>query len=254
MSSDDPAHYDTIGRGYAARRVADPRIAAVVADALGDSGRILDVGAGAGSYEPAGREVTALDPSPVMLGQRPAANGPAVLGRAEYLPFGDGTFDAAMVVLSAHHWNDRRAGYAELRRVAARRVVVLTYEPNVHHRMWVVADYVPEIAALDDRRPGFGVAEVADGIGATRVVPVPIPWDCTDGFLMAFWRRPEAYLDPDVRAAASGFATLDQHVVTRAMERLRADLESGAWDARYGELRSRPTFDAGLRLVVADAG
>lgn len=243
--------YDSIGRGYAARRVADARIRAALVAALGDARRVLDVGAGAGSYEPVDRAVVALDASTTMLGQRRAGAAPAVAGTAEALPFADGAFDAVMAVLTVHHWEDRRAGYAELRRMAGRRVV-LTYEPAVHNRLWVVADYVPEIAALDARRPGFCVDEVAAGIGADRVVEVPVPWDCTDGFIMAFWRRPEAYLDPAMRAATSGFSSIDQRAVDAAMARLRADLDSGAWDARYGALRERDELDAGLRLVVAD--
>jgi len=248
-----PADYDVIGRGYAVRRVADPRIGALVAEALGDAERVLNVGAGAGSYEPTDRIVTALDPSPVMLAQRGRGHGPATVGRAEELPFAAGSFDAVMSVLSAHHWTDRRAGYREMRRVAPRRVM-LTYEPAVHNQMWLVSDYVPEIAALDTVRPGWGVAEVADGLGANRVATVPVPADCSDGFIMAYWRRPEAFLEPEVRAATSGFATIDQGAVERAMRRLRADLESGVWDERYGHLRSLPVLDVGLRLVVADEG
>lgn len=243
--------YDTIGPGYAKRRVADPRIRAAVLEALGDARRVLDVGAGAGSYEPQDRQVVALDASATMLAQRPAGSAPAVAGDAERLPFAGGAFDAAMAVLTVHHWSDRRAGYAELRRVAPRRVV-LTYEPSVHNRLWVVVDYVPEIAALDERRPGFCVDEVAEGIGADRVIAVPVPWDCTDGFIMAFWRRPEAYLDPLARAATSGFPSVDQRAVGRAMARLREDLASGAWDERYGALRALAELDAGLRLVIAD--
>lgn len=251
MSAGSPATYDTIGRGYARRRVADPRIAATVAEALGDARRVLNVGAGAGSYEPASGVVVGLDPSLVMLGQREVSRGPSVVGTAERLPFASGSFDAVLTVLSVHHWSDRRAGYAEMRRVAPRRVV-LTYEPAVHGQFWLTADYVPEIAALDDLRPGFGVAEVAEGIGANRVMVVPIPWDCTDGFLMANWRRPEAYLDPGVRAATSGFSLLDQDTVARAMHRLRDDLESGAWEERYGALGALEELDVGLRLVMAD--
>jgi SAM-dependent methyltransferase len=245
------ADYDTIGRGYASRRVADPRISDVVSAALGDARRILDVGAGAGSYEPADRRLVALDASPTMLAQRRVDAAPAVVGMAERLPFADRAFDAVMAVLTVHHWTDRQAGYGELRRVAPRRVV-LTYEPAIHNAMWVVADYVPEIATLDEQRPGFCVDEVAEGIRATRVETVPVPGDCTDGFIMAFWRRPEAFLDPTVRAATSGFPAVDQRVVARAMARLRADLESGVWEERYGALRATDEFDAGLRLVVAD--
>lgn len=251
MTTTRRAVYDTIGRGYSIRRVADPRIRAAVLAELGDAHRILDVGAGAGSYEPDDREVVAVDLSAVMLAQRTGGAGRAVVGDAARLPFADRSFDAVMGELTVHHWVDRRAGYGELRRLAPRRVV-LTYEPAVHNQMWLVADYVPEIAALDEARPGFCADEVAAGIGATRVTTVPVPADCTDGFIMAFWRRPEAFLDPTTRQATSGLSLVDRRVVGRAMARLRADLDSGAWEERYGALRSLDSFDAGLRLVVAD--
>lgn len=242
------AAYDDMGRGYAQLRRSDPRIRRPVAEALGDALRVLDVGAGTGSYEPTDRQVVAIDPSATMVAQRVDAH-PAVLGEAEHLPFGARSFDAAMAVLTVHHWHDRAAGYRELNRVAARRVV-LTYEPAVHNTMWIVDSYVPEIAALDDRRPGFCVEEVADGIGAESIVPVEVPWDCQDGFLMAYWRRPEAFLDPQVRACTSGFASLAPELVERAVRRLHDDLRSGLWDDRFGHLRQRDSLDCGLRLVI----
>lgn len=213
---------------------------------------MLNVGAGTGSYEPSGPAVVAVDPSAPMLSRRPSGAGPAVRAVAESLPFPDRSFDAVMAILTVHHWDDRGAGYAELRRVAPRRVVV-TYEPAVHNRLWMVADYVPEVARLDDLRPDFCAAEVARGIGASEVRSVPVPWDCTDGFLMAYWRRPEALLDPAVRRATSGLSLADPAAVTEAMERLRADLGSGRWDRRYGHLRRLETLDVGLRLVIASA-
>ncbi len=212
---------------------------------------MLNVGAGAGSYEPDDRAVTAIDPAVTMIDQRPNDAGPALLGTAEALPFNHGSFDAVMAVLTVHHWTDRQAGYAELCRVAPHRVV-LTYEPAIHNQLWIVSDYVPAIAQLDEGRPGFCVAEVAKGIGATDVVNVPVPRDCTDGFIMAYWGRPEAYLDPQVRRATSGFSVVGQESVRRGLQRLRADLVSGAWDERYGHLRQMDEFDAGLRLVITD--
>jgi SAM-dependent methyltransferase len=247
------AVYDDIGRGYAGRRRPDPRIARLVAEALGDARLVLNVGAGAGSYEPHGSEVVALDLSATMLAQRPSGAGPSVLGTALRLPFPDDSFDAVMAVLTVHHWDDRLAGYAELRRVA-RRQVVLTYEPAVHNRMWLVAEYLPEIAALDEHRPGFCTAEVAEGLGGGHITTVAVPHGCTDGFIMAFWGRPEAFLDPATRRATSGFSMLEPEVVERSMTRLAADLASGAWDRRHGHLRHQAEYDAGLRLVVADRG
>src|SRR5579884_951898 len=243
------ATYDRIGRAYSRRRRPDPRLALPIAEALGDACTIVDVGAGAGSYEPAGRAVVGVDISMTMLRQRPSSVGPAVLGRSEALPFSDASFDAAMAVLTVHHWGDRASGYREMRRVARRQVVV-TYEPSVHNDQWIVTDYVPEIAALDAGRPGLGVAEVDDALAPAVVHVLPIPADCVDGFIMAYWRRPEAFLDPEVRACTSGFAMLDPGVVDRAMARLAADLGSGAWEDRHGALRAVDSYDCGLRLVV----
>lgn len=230
-----------IGQGYATRRRADRRWAAVVDAALGDAATVVDVGAGAGSYEPPGRQVVAVEPSVVMIGQRPGDAAPVVQGVAEALPFPAGSFDAALAVLTVHHWRDRAAGYAELRRVA-RRCVVLTYEPALHREFWLVRDYLPDLPL-----PDFTVAETAAALDAVRVEPLPVPWDCTDAVLPAHWRRPEAYLDPAVRAANSGMAGLD---VADAMHRLAADLASGEWHRRHADLRALDEYDAGFRLVV----
>jgi SAM-dependent methyltransferase len=250
--SAESSTYDAIGVGYADKRHPDPRIASRIVEALGAAKNVLNVGAGTGSYEPLDRIVVAVDPSMEMMGQRSPDVGPPVRAVAERLPFRNDAFDAVMAMLTVHHWVDRRTGYAELCRVAPLRVV-LTYEPEVHNRQWIVEDYVPEIAQLDHRRPGFSAAEVADGIGATEVVTVPVPWDCTDGFVMAYWRRPEAFLDPRVRQATSGFSLIDQAAVKRGLCRLEADLASGAWAARYGHLRDLDELDTGLRLVVGRA-
>jgi SAM-dependent methyltransferase len=245
-----PRTYDVIGRGYATKRLPDPRIQAAINEALGDAKTVLNVGAGTGSYEPIDRAVVAIDPSVEMLAQRPRNQRRAARAVAENLPFRRNAFGAAMAVLTVHHWGDRQAGYAELRRVARRRVV-LTYEPAIHNDLWIVRDYVPEIGELDRSRPGFSVAEVAEGIGASEIVTVPIPWDCTDGFITAYWRRPEAFLDPRVRQSTSGFSLVDQDAVTRGVHRLQADLASGAWEERYGDLAQIDELDTGIRLVVA---
>lgn len=241
--------YDAIGRGYARYRRADPRIAAAVADGLGDARTVVDVGAGTGSYEPGDRPVVAVEPSQVMIAQRPSGPGavPVVQAVAEQLPFPDDSFDAALVVLSVHHWADREQGYAELQRVARRRVV-LTFDPRVHDQFWLIAEYLPEAATT----PSFEVAETAEGIGARRVIEVPLPHDCVDAVLPAHWRRPQAYLDPDVRAAASGLARLDPALVEERMQRLAADLASGAWHRRHADLLEADTYDAGFRLLTTD--
>ena len=239
------ALYDTIGTGYASTRRPDPSIAARIHRALGDARRVVNVGAGAGSYEPTDRQVVAVEPSTVMLGQRPPGAAPVVQAVAEALPFPDATFDAAMALLTMHHWTDQPGGIKELRRVAS-RTVMLTFDTDVVP--WIVADYLPEIVGQDKFRfPPIDA--VADWLDADIQV-VPVPHDCTDGFTAAYWARPEVYLDPAARNGTSAMRTLDQALVEARMERLRADLESGAWDAKWGHLRDLPELDLGYRLLV----
>jgi SAM-dependent methyltransferase len=243
--------YDHIGRGYADYRRADPRIAAAVHGALGDARTVVNVGAGTGSYEPTDRPVIPVEPSTAMALQRPPALPPAVLGVAESLPLADGTVDAAMAILTVHHWADARRGLAELVRVARRRVVLLTIDVEAEADMWLIRDYVPEL--LDQDRRDFPTMEqLTEALGPTRVVRVPVPRDCTDGFLLAFWSRPEAVLDPAARAATSGFARMDDALEAAAVARLERDLASGAWDRAYGHLRTQPVLDVGLRLTVTE--
>jgi SAM-dependent methyltransferase len=215
---------------------------------LGEARTVLDVGAGTGSYEPRDRQVIAVEPSPVMAAQRRAGAAPVVHAVAEHLPFPDASFDAAMAVLTVHHWNDAAAGLREMSRVA-RRVAVLTFDSVVHEGFWLFTDYVPEVCALRLSRP-LQPDEVADVLGAQRIEEVPVPADCVDGFNWAFWSRPEAYLDPEVRACMSGLATLPAELVAERMERLRRDLADGTWQARHGALRQLDTIDGGFRLVV----
>lgn len=243
------AEYDRIGRSYAGRRQPDPRIAAQILEALGGAERVLNVGAGAGSYEPADRSVVALEPSVTMRAQRPGGAAPCVAGVAGALPFADGAFDAAMTVLSLHHWPDQRAGLAELQRVS-RRQVILTFDPAFHDRLWVVRDYLPEAADLPGSRP-LGVDAIADQLGGGEVQVVPVPADCLDGFFWAYWRRPEAYLDPSVQASISGIAQLPADVVARGTAALATDLATGRWHERNAHLLERSEIDGGYRLVVA---
>jgi SAM-dependent methyltransferase len=243
--------YDTIGRGYATRRRADPRIAARIMEALGDAERVVNVGAGAGSYEPTDRFVIAVEPSEVMIRQRAAHAAPVLRGVAERLPLADGGFDAALAVLTVHHWTDVAAGLAELCRVAPRRVVLGFDEPQ-SMSFWFAADYFPEIAALESERAPQ-LEEIVDGLGATRVEVVPVPHDCIDGFAGAYWRRPEAYLDPGVRAGISSLAVVPGDVLAPGLERLRADLATGAWHDRHADLLELDEIDLGYRLVVSDA-
>jgi SAM-dependent methyltransferase len=243
--------YDRIGTTYASTRSPDPRIAARIDTALGDAASVVNVGAGTGSYED-GRTRWAVEPSAVMISQRPAGAAPVVQADAEALPLPDDCVDAATAFLTIHHWTDVAAGVAELRRVARRRVVVWTFDPDVTAGFWLIRDYVPAAAALDSE-----TAVPVDRLvgllgGATSVEALPVPWDCVDGFAGAFWRRPERYLDPRVRAGISVLAELAPAEVEAGMARLAADVESGAWADRYSGLLEIDELDVGMRLVVTD--
>lgn len=224
--------YDRIGLGYARLGRTDPRIAKRIWAALGDARTVVTVGAGTGCYEPFDREVTAVEPSAVMRAQRPKGSARCIDANAESLPFPDKAFDGAMAVLSDHHWRDPIAGLRELRRVS-RRVVVFQFDNELFPRFWLVRDYLPEFAAEAAERPTL--SERATAIGA-RIEPVPIPWDCVDGFFHAYWRRPHKYLDPSVRRATSVWVRLGPNVEARAVSELEADLESGRWQRRNAEL------------------
>ena len=245
--SPTPHLYDRIGRNYRAHRRPDPRIAAAIGGALGPARSVLNVGAGAGSYEPTDRRVLAVEPSPEMIHQRPPRAAPVVQASATSLPFADGSFDATLAVLTVHHWPDRARGLAELRRVARERAVILTWEPDAAP-FWLVDEYFPELVAVD--RPIFDSIEALRRmLGPIEIRPVPIPHDCVDGFLGAYWRRPEAYLDPAVRGAMSTFTKIGD--VSPGVARLRRDLEDGTWRRRHGALLARESLDLGYRLVIA---
>ena len=240
------ALYDAIGLDYAALRRPDPRIAARIDAALGNAVSVVNVGAGTGSYEPDGREVVAVEPSTAMIAQRPPGAAPCVQADAEALPFGDASFDAALAVLTVHHWGDRAKGMAEMRRIARDRVVILTFDPAARS-MWLI-DYLPALADLDARcMPPLDAYEA--WLGPVEIAPVPVPHDCLDGFLYAYWRRPRAYLDPRVRGAMSSFHAIGD--ATEGLARLRDDLADGAWERRYGHLAEREALDVGYRLVTA---
>jgi SAM-dependent methyltransferase len=242
--------YDTIGATYTSTRRPDPRVAARIAAALGDARTVVNVGAGSGSYEPP-QTVLAVEPSPVMIAQRPPGSAPAVRARAEALPLADGAADAVMALLTLHHWSDVVAGIAELRRVARRRIVVLTWDQRVTREFWLLREYTPQAAALDDTR-AMAVDELARRLGGARIETVPVPHDCTDGFGVAYWRRPEAYLDPVVRAGISMLAQVGEAPLRPGLKRLESDLASGAWHERHRELLGRDEYDGGYRLLIAD--
>ncbi|MFF3737214.1 MerR family transcriptional regulator [Streptomyces sp. NPDC002566] len=242
--------YEAIGSAYPATRRTEPRIAARIWDALGDARTVLNVGAGTGSYEPPDREVTAVEPSAVMRAQRPAGAAPCVAASAERLPFADQSFDAAMAVSTVHHWPDPVAGLREMRRVA-RRVVVFTYDASTTgwlQRFWLTRDYLPEFADLLTGWPSL--ADMTSAIGG-HAEPVLIPWDCADGFFEAHWRRPEAYLDEQVRRAVSVWTRVGPQAEQRAVDSLRDDLSSGRWAERNRDLVALDAAELGLRLLVA---
>lgn len=238
--------YDRIGRGYANIRTPDERIAQAIWRALGDSGSVVNVGAGAGSYEPRDRHVVAVEPSVTMIAQRPAGSAPVVQASAVSLPFMNDSFDASLAILTVHHWPGRMRGLLELRRVSRHRVVVLTWDP-ASPRFWLT-DYFPEILDID--RPLFpAISDFERALGPATVEAIPIRHDCSDGFLGAYWRRPDAYLDERVRGAISTFSKLSD--LGPSLDRLRSDLESGDWQHNYGALLEKTELDLGYRLITA---
>ncbi len=246
-----PNRYDSLGTTYGRSRHEDPRLARQIHATLRGARSVVNVGAGTGSYEPADRRVVAVEPSSVMIAGRPEHAAPAVVATAEALPFADRSFDAGMALWTIHHWTDPRQGLRELRRVA-RRVVVIAPAPELND-LWLMSEYFPAITATSGR-PEIQPEAIATTLGgATRISRLLIPRDCTDGFPEAFWARPEAFLDPAIRANMSPFRLLDAEYVETGLERLRHDLQTGTWDRRHGHLRRRPHFDAGLRIVVSDA-
>jgi SAM-dependent methyltransferase len=237
--------YDTIGVNYSDLRKPDSRIEMVIGRALESAKTVLNVGAGAGSYEPADRQVTAIEPSVEMIRQRGASAAPVIQGYAEDLPFDDNSFDASMAILTVHHWADKEKGLKEMRRVTRGQIVVLTYDPS--YRGFWLADYIPELVALDEAQMPR-MTDYEAWLGSVEISAVPIPHDCIDGFMCAYWRRPAAYLDPRIRAAMSSFWAVGD--VSEALRRLESDLQSGAWAQRYSELLNLDECDCGYRLVT----
>jgi len=246
------AKYDTIGLGYESHRQPDAAIGRAVLGALGDAQSVLNVGAGTGSYEPVGRSVVAVEPSSVMHAQRAADAAPGVRAFAEHLPFAADTFDAAMAILTIHHWTDWRQGVAEMRRISRNRAVVLTHDPvsDGFSDYWLLRDYLPELLEVGGRgMPPLD--ELCAELGGEAAV-LPIAADCADGFLGAYWKRPEQYLDPAARTAISAFHSLPKDILDRGLAKLAEDLKSGVWADRNAELDSLQSLDLGYRLVVAE--
>jgi SAM-dependent methyltransferase len=243
--------YNRLGLNYSDFRRPDPRIEATIWAGLGDARSVVNVGAGTGSYEPRDREVIAVEPSPVMIAQRPRDAAPALEGIAESLPLDDKSVDAAMGVLTIHHWMDLEAGLTEMRRVSQRRIVLLTLDADAASKTWLIADYFPEAGSMDrDVMPSR--ARIQASLPGAAIEPVPVPRGCLDGFTIALWDRPEWLLDPEVRRASSIWHRMPADAAERGLERLRADLESGHWDEKYSRLHTLPELDIGLRLVSVE--
>lgn len=242
--------YDRIGGSYAWCRRSDPRIAAALTAALGGADRVLNVGAGTGSYEPGDRPVVAVDPSPVMLAQRPADSAPCVRAAAEALPFGDGTFSGAMAVLTIHHWRDTPRGLAEMRRVTRGPLVFFGGHNRTPDTSWWLDDYFPSAHRLVRGR-SYPAEWIAGVLGPVQTVPVPIPADCADGFEAAYWQRPQAILDPAIWRATSALSLIPAADRAAGMRRLSADLASGRWHHRYGHLLALDELDLGYCIVIA---
>lgn len=240
------AKYDIIGLNYAELRKPDPRIAAAIHEALGQATTVLNVGAGTGSYEPVDRQVTAVEPSLEMIRKRSSSAAKVIQTTADDLPFDDDAFDAAMAILTVHHWPDKEAGLHEMRRVTRGRIVLLTFDPS--HRPWLT-EYLPELVRLDEKQLP-AMSDYERWLGPVQITPVRIPHDCSDGFLYAYWRRPTAYLDPKIRSGSSSFWALD--TLEPGLSMLKQDIETGEWQRRYAELLTLDAYDAGYRLVAAD--
>jgi SAM-dependent methyltransferase len=252
MKIENPAfNYDQLGQKYSGYRQTDPRIADFVNKALGDAKTILNVGAGAGSYEPADKYVIAVEPSVVMRSQRIKNNKvPAINAKADNLPFDDNSFDASMATVTVHHWPDIDQGLKELRRVTKNQVIIMTFDPEQLDNFWN-ADYFPELIEVEKARyPTIDFVKKSLG-GNCEVIPIPIPFDCSDGFQEAFYGRPEAFLEKEVRLAQSAWGFLKDGLEEQLVKRLSTDLESGAWDKKYGHYRTEPAFTCALRLIIS---
>lgn len=242
--------YERIGAGYSIGRNPDPRWQLVIDSVIGEAKRVINIGAGTGSYEPSNRAVVAVEPSQLMVSQRPQSGAAVVMALAENVPVASDWADLSMTLLSLHHWTNWRAGISEMRRLASRRMV-LTYDPELHSSFWLARDYIPEIAVFERARVPR-VDDIVSALGGDiEIIKLEVPWDCVDGVFPAHWRRPAAYLDPQVRACCSGLAQMDQRVVESGIKRLAADIDSGLWQRKNSEILSAENYDAGFRIIVS---
>jgi SAM-dependent methyltransferase len=244
------ADYGKISGRCSHYRGPEPRIEASIKEHLGTASKVLNVGAGAGSYEPADRQVTAIEPSASMRLQRPSHLSAAIDAVAEEIPFADQYFDAAMALFTVHQWSNLAAGLGEMRRVTRGPVIIMTCDPAELERFWL-NEYAPEVIAAEARRyPSIDSITAALG-GAVEVLSVPIPLNCRDGFNEAYYGRPECLLDDGARLACSAWSFVDRAIVERFVIHLRRDLDHGTWDAAYGQLRTQPEFIGSLKLIIA---
>jgi len=242
--------YDRAGRTYSATRQPDLRIGTLVDRALQGMATVANIGAGTGSYEPS-NTVVAVEPSKVMIRQRNQGAAPVVRAVAEHLPICANAVDAALAVLTIQHWSDVEAGVAEMIRVARRRIVILTWDHTVFRQFWLLREYLPAAAEMD-MRLAVPITKLLSLLGDVSIQTVPVPYDCADGFGGAYWRRPHAYLDAEVRAGISMFALTAEPRLREGLSRLDADLATGAWTERHADLLDKPQLDLGYRLVVSD--
>ena len=243
--------YDRIGSNYSLTREPDPRIMDKIIKGLGGCASVVNVGAGAGSYEPVDRTVISVEPSATMIRQRTGGSALVVQGAAEALPLADGAVDAALAILTVHHWNDRLLGLAEMYRVARKRIVVFTWDQKIWETFWLIREYFPCMDDLDRSR-ALSITDVITALGESRIVTVPIPHDCIDGFHGAFWRRPEAYLDPRIRSGISTYSLMSPEDLNNGLRRLAGDLRSGAWEERHRDLLDLDECDLGYRLIITE--
>jgi SAM-dependent methyltransferase len=239
--------YDKIGEQYDRYRRTDPRIERLIIESLSGASSVVNVGAGTGSYEPVDRNLTAVESSTTMILQRKSKKVPIVQASANNLPFRDKTFDASLAILTVHHWPNPKKGLREMIRVAMDRVVILTWDP-ASSGFWLVNDYFPEILQID-QKIFPSIEDFQHELGRVSIMEVPIPHDCTDGFLGAYWRRPHAYLDANIRRSISSFSKIKD--ISPSLEKLRRDLETGEWHHCNSELISKSDLDLGYRLIIA---
>jgi SAM-dependent methyltransferase len=239
--------YDAIGINYSVTRCTDPKIAKQLYAEFQGATRIVNIGAGTGSYEPDNVELVAVEPSSEMISQRKPGSHRVEKASAEKLPFDDGSFSHAITVNSMHHWKDRALAFSEINRVATERFVAITWDPS-SEPFWLTRDYFPEIYEMDKRI--FPDMKEFDGyFDQVKVRPLQIPSDCQDGLLAAFWKRPEAYLSSKVRQSISPFAKIEN--LSEGLRKLEDDLATGAWAKNNHAILSQSSLDVGYKIISA---